>query len=172
MVVLCKTSVPLSSRLEAYAGAGSATWWRGRLRLDTVVEAAEPRLATAREGTDMQLHRAILAALCLLAAPACADPISGYVHANGRVAIPSSLYTVTHPERGMYTITFTTPVAPMASCVVMLIRGEDPIQRRGYGPFVVKLTESDRECSFVIRNSGNNPRVNEAFTFIAVPMSN
>jgi hypothetical protein len=112
-------------------------------------------------------------ALCLLmAAPAYADPISGYVYANGTVAVPSSLYTVTHPERGSYTITFTTPMSPMANCVVTVVWSKNPVKNPGYGPFVTKLAESDSECSFVIRNSGNNPRVNEDFSFIAAPMSN
>ena len=121
----------------------------------------------------MQARKVVLAAaLCLLSVPACADPISGYVHRNGAVVLPSSLYTVTHPRTGHYTIRFTTPVEPMANCLIAPAdRGHGPQVVR-FGPYITNLKESDSSCSFVIRAPNSGVGQDNDFTFIAVPMSN
>jgi hypothetical protein len=51
-----------------------------------------------------------MAALWFLSVPAYGDPISGYVYADGTAAVPSSLYSVSHPKEGVYIITFTSPM--------------------------------------------------------------
>jgi hypothetical protein len=112
----------------------------------------------------MHLHRAALAALCLLTTPACADPISGYVHADGTVAIPSSLYTVAHLGKGHYLITFTTPMLPLASCIVTTLGGEES------NIYVSRIKETENSCELVTGN--NSFRWDTRFSFIAVPMSN
>jgi len=110
----------------------------------------------------MDIRKAGLAALCLLVAtPAYADPISGYVHADGTVAVPSSLYTVTHTRQGRYAIKFTNPMEPSASCV---------ITPAGAEMTVLRLAESDTRC-YVTLGGGNHP-FDSDFSFIAVPMSN
>ena len=109
----------------------------------------------------MNLRSAILASfLSALATSAVADPISGYVHADGTVGIPSSLYTVTHTGRGHYVIKFTPLLEPSASCVIT------PLSTGA----VVTLTESDKSCLVVFRSNGF--RLDADFSFIAVPMSN
>jgi hypothetical protein len=110
----------------------------------------------------MKINRAALAALCLLATPACADPISGYVKANGTVSVPSSLYSVTHKKPGHYLITFTTPITPKASCLATAFRGQ----------FVKKIVETDTTCLVVINGYAEQHGEDGAFSFIAVPMSN
>lgn len=49
-----------------------------------------------------------VAALIYATTPAIADPISGYVNADGTVAVTSSLYTVAHVRSGTYEIDFAT----------------------------------------------------------------
>lgn len=124
----------------------------------------------------MKVQTAIFALLLLaLATPTFADPISGYVHADGTVVIPSSLYTIQHPKRGNYTIVFTTPLSPSASCVITPVetRGQKKQLGAPYAPFVAHLVESDMQCSFklLLGNHGGGPYDND-FSFIAVPMSN
>jgi hypothetical protein len=109
----------------------------------------------------MDIRKAALTAICVLATPACADPISGYVHADGTVAIPSSLYTVTHTRRGSYNIKFTNPLEPSASCVIT------PLSDVA----VKTLVESDKRC-FVNFGVYGEYRADTDFSFIAVPMSN
>jgi len=106
----------------------------------------------------MKITRAALAALCLLAAPACADPISGYVKADGTPLIVSSLYTVTHTRRGLYKITFTTPFETLASCV-FTYAGNGSIGNIG------RISEKANSCTVKFPSDFD-------FSFIAVPMSN
>ncbi len=118
--------------------------------------------ATAR-GMTMNTRNVVLAVLCLVAAPASADPISGYVKADGTVAIPSSLYAVTHQGVGRYKIVFTPSLTPTASCMVT------PIGRI----HVRKLSESASQCSVVLfSNFQGYGDTDGDFSFIAVPMSN
>src|SRR4051812_42167541 len=117
----------------------------------------------------MDIRKAVLA-LCLLTAPACADPISGYVHKDGTVDVPSTLYTVTHGKPGHYSIVFATPMLPKASCVITPVGTLE--HYKASPPAVWRLEESDTECSFVIRYSGLGGKYDSDFSFIAVPMSN
>lgn len=117
----------------------------------------------------MDIRKLALAAFCLLiAAPAYADPVSGYVNPDGTPAIPSALYTVTHPKTGHYIITFTTPMFPRANCVVVSVS-----EREALGAFVHRLKENRTACSFSFRLIENrHVPADIAFSFIAVPMSN
>ncbi len=112
-------------------------------------------------------RQAVLAALSLLTTPVCADPISGYVHADGTVTVRSALYHVSHHGVGRYTIKFATPMEPSANCVVT------PMSKLSfYGAEVWRLVESDTECRVKFRISGSHSNIDVDFTFIAVPMSN
>jgi len=110
----------------------------------------------------MNIRKVALAVLCLVAPPAAADPISGYVKGSGTVAIPSSLYTVVRTHRGHYTITFTNPMVPRANCVITPLRSLS----------VYELHESDTECRVVLHNDYSTLAVDGSFSFMAVPMSN
>jgi hypothetical protein len=119
----------------------------------------------------MDVRKAALAALCLLTTPVCADPISGYVNANGTVAIPSSLYTVLHPKQGHYSIVFTAQMLPEASCVIMpIVNLKFPL--RGHALYIKALMDSDTECSFQIHMTDTHRLMDSDFSFIAMPMSN
>ena len=113
-------------------------------------------------------NAALALVLCALPIPASADIVSGYVNADGTVRLKSSLYTVSHPDRGKYIITFATPLSPMASCLVT------PMRLAGFdGAYLeVKfLQETKNQC--VIRfQTINNHGADVDFSFIAVPMSN
>jgi hypothetical protein len=110
-------------------------------------------------------------ALMLFVLPglAIADPISGYVRADGTPLIASSLYTVSHPESGHYTISFASPLQPLASCVVVPVPSH---KYTGLPPYVRHLSESGTSCSFQTMLNDTRRPADIDFTFIAMPMSN
>lgn len=106
----------------------------------------------------MHIRKLVIAtALCLLSVPACADPISGYVKADGTPLITSSLYIVEHPTAGRYKIIFATPLEPLASCVISIVGARSTNIRL--------ISETASSCTVKFHNDFD-------FSFIAVPMSN
>jgi hypothetical protein len=106
-----------------------------------------------------------LAGACLLLASSASGAqmiISGTVSADGTVAHPSSLYTVLHPSKGRYEITFTNPITPRASCIATVL-GNDP------NLYVINIYEGETRC--VILTGNNGFRRDQRFSFIAVPES-
>ena len=116
----------------------------------------------------MDIRKAALTAVCLLATPASADPISGYVSANGVPLVASSRYFVIHRGIGHYDIQFTTPMEPSASCVITPVLKPKLASK---APYVRKLAESSTHCLFNLLTSGGGHSDSD-FSFIATPMSN
>lgn len=114
------------------------------------------------------MQRMTLAVFSLLisGSVALADPISGYVKADGTPIIPSSLYTVLHPRTSHYTIVFTNPMPPKANCVISIV------DTQGAGIYVLHLTESRTQCSFVVHGAVSDIKWDTDFSFMAMPMSN
>lgn len=109
----------------------------------------------------------ISAFAALLASGAHADPVSGYVNADGSLMKLSSQYTVIHSGLGHYRIEFATPMTPRASCVITPVGKQVPDT-----PYLWRLSETRTECVVAFLQSGTGTMMDTAFSFIAVPMSN
>jgi hypothetical protein len=67
------------------------------------------------------------------AARAAQSYVSGVVNIYGYPAVPSASYTVQHPQKGVYWITFTPPFRPYPVCLVVPVGSDAHVQQQAIG---------------------------------------